>query len=135
MSAKLSMTKLLSTVFHFSSDNNLLQKCPCCLFLTRVDSLYIKYFLQSEKNAEETGNAQKCTYAEVTRTARNPTRRLSKNNNADNKHKQNLHEKLRSTSPTNWFRRQGNNLNKKLSNSNTTNNYTQQQDKWTPRRN
>ena len=75
MSAKLSMTKLVSTVFHFSSDNNLLQKCPCCLFLTRVDSLYIKYFLQSEKNAEETGNAQKCTYAEVTRTARNPTRK------------------------------------------------------------
>ena len=88
-----------------------------------------------KKIAEETGNTENCIYAEVTWTGRNPARRLSKSNNADNKLKQSIHEKLCSISPTNWFRRQGDNLSKKPSNTNTTNNYTQQQDKWTSRRN
>ena len=56
----------------------------------------------------------------------NPTRRLSKTNNADNNHKQNIYEKLSTISARNRFKRQGNNLSKKPSNTNPTNNYTQQ---------
>ena len=56
---------------------------------------------ESEKIAEETGNTENHTYAEVTCTSTNPTRRLNKTNNADIKHKQNIHEKPRSISPTN----------------------------------
>ena len=67
------------------------------------------------------------TYAGVTHVGRNPTRRLSTTNNVDNNHKQNTHQKLRSISPTNWFRRQGNKLSKKPSSTTTTNNYTHQQ--------
>ena len=83
--------------------------------------------MKVKKIAQETGNAENRTYAEVTCAGRNPTRRLSKTNNADNKYKQNIHEKLHSISPTNHFRRQGNNLSKKPSNTNTISNYTQQQ--------
>ena len=68
-----------------------------------------------KKIVEETGNTESRTYAEVIRAGRNPTRRLSKTSNADNNHKQNIHEKLRSISPTNRCRRQGNNLSKKPS--------------------
>ena len=77
--------------------------------------------------AEETGNVENRTYAEVARATRNPTRSLSKAKNTDNKHKQNIHEKLCLMSPTNRFRRQWNNLSKKTSNAKTTKNYTQQQ--------
>ena len=42
-----------------------------------------------KKIAEESGNTENCTYAEVTRAGRSPTRRLSKTNNAKNKHKEN----------------------------------------------
>ena len=62
------------------------------------------------------------TCAEATRAGRNPTRRLSKTNNVDNKNKK-KHKKLCSISPTKQFRRQENNLSKKPSNTNTTNNY------------
>ena len=54
-----------------------------------------------EKKIAETGNTENHTYAEVTHADRNPARRLSKTNNAVNKHKQNIHEKLRLMSPTN----------------------------------
>ena len=50
--------------------------------------------VKAKKIAEETGNTENHTYAKVTRAGRNPTRRLSKTNNADNNHKQNKHEKL-----------------------------------------
>ena len=69
--------------------------------------------LKMNNIAEETGNTENRTYAEVTRAGRNPTKRLSKSNNVDNKHKQNMHEKLCLISPTNRFRRQGNKLSKK----------------------
>ena len=68
-----------------------------------------------KKIAEETGNTENHTYAEVIRAGRNPTRRLNKTSNADNNHKQNIYENLRSISPTNRCRRQGNNLSKKPS--------------------
>ena len=82
--------------------------------------------VKKKKIAEETGNAENHTYAKVTHAGRNPRRRLSKTNNANNKHKQNIHEKLCSISPANRFRRQGNNLSKKPLNTNTNNNVQQQ---------
>ena len=66
-----------------------------------------------KKTAEETGNTENRIYGEVTRVDRKPARRLSKTINAGNKHNQNIHEKLRSISQTNRFRRQWNNLSKK----------------------
>ena len=45
--------------------------------------------MKVKKIAEESGNTENCTYAEVTRAGRSPTRRLSKTNNAKNKHKEN----------------------------------------------
>ena len=54
-----------------------------------------------KKIAQKTGNTENHTYAEVTCTSTNPIRRLSKTNNADIKHKQNIHEKTRSISLTN----------------------------------
>ena len=83
--------------------------------------------MKVKETAEETGNAEKRTYTEETRAGRNPARRLSKINNAGNKHKQNIHEKLCSVSPWNRFRRQGGNLSKNPSNTTTTNTYRQQQ--------
>ena len=59
--------------------------------------------------AKETGNTKNRTYAEVLGAGRNLTGRLSKSNNANNKHKQNMHEKLCSISLRNRFRRWGNN--------------------------
>ena len=55
------------------------------------------------------------------------TMRLSKTNNVNKNHKQNIHETLCTVSPTNQFRRQGNNLSKKPSNANRACNYMQQQ--------
>ena len=75
--------------------------------------------------ADETGNPGNRTYAEVTRAGRNPTTKLGKTSNADNNHKQNIHEKLLLISAANRFRRKGNNLIKNPSNTHTTNNYTQ----------
>ena len=57
--------------------------------------------LRKRKIAEETGNTENRTYAKATRVGRNPTRRLRKTNNADNKHKESIHEKLHSIRPTN----------------------------------
>ena len=56
---------------------------------------------KAKKIAEETGNTENRTYAKATRVGRNPTRRLRKTNNADNKHKESIHEKLHSIRPTN----------------------------------
>ena len=61
--------------------------------------------MRKKKNSEETGNTGNRTYGEVTRAGRNPTSNISKTNNADSNHKQNIREKLHSVSPTNWFRK------------------------------
>ena len=76
--------------------------------------------------AEEAGNIENRTYAEVTCAGRNPTRILSKTNNADKNQKQNIHEKLPSVSRRNRFRRQGDNLSKKPSSLNITKKHKQQ---------
>lgn len=51
---------------------------------------------------------------EVTRADRNPTWRLSKINNTENNHIQNIHKKLHSISPANQFGRQGKSLSKTI---------------------
>ena len=73
-----------------------------------------------KKITKETGNIENRTYDKVIRAGRCPTRILSKTTNADNKHKQNIHEKLCTISSTNQFRRQRNNLSRKPSSTNTT---------------
>ena len=53
-----------------------------------------------KKITEVICNTENHTYSKVTRSlSKSPTRRLSKTNNANNKHQQNVHEKLCSISP------------------------------------
>ena len=66
-------------------------------------------------------NLKKATYAEILWANKAPTRRLSKASTVNHNNKLNIREKLRSISPINRYRRQGNSPSKKLSNSNIKN--------------
>ena len=84
----------------WNTTKNILHQRKC----KKYNSLQYK---PTKKLLKKQVNTENRTYAEVTRAVRNLTRRLSKANNAVNKRNENIPEKLRPISPTNWFRRQG----------------------------
>ena len=67
---------------------------------------------------DENENLKKATYVEILRGNRTPTTGLSKTNNTDHNGKPKIRQKLRSLSPINRYKRQGNSQSRKLSNSN-----------------
>ena len=64
---------------------------------------------------EETENKEKPTYTEILRKSRNASTRQNLTTNLESNTKPNIHERLRSMSPTNKHRKQGKSLSRTFS--------------------
>ena len=78
----------------------------------------LKPAVKATNITDENENLKKATYVEILRGNRTPTTGLSKTNNTDHNGKPKIRQKLRSLSPINRYKRQGNSQSRKLSNSN-----------------
>ena len=76
---------------------------------------------------EETENIEKPTYAEILRKSRNLSTRQNLTTNLESNTKPDIHERLRSMSPTNKHRKQGKNLSRTFSKLSNDNDDKQQQ--------